>query len=717
LCRGFCKNGCISLHRTFLTNYDHIYTARGTDTIKLVVTADNGCIDTSQKTVHINRPMGSFTSDKTSGCLPEMSVNFTNTSTDTTIVRWVWNFGDNTADSTSSVNVTHLFSSDIQKTFYPSLTVYDAWSCSSSYAIPTQLTGIKSDFQADDNAICLGQEITFSPTDASLKDLSWDFGDGIISVTSGIHTYAKQGQFSVSMAATKGGCRDTITKLNYITVEKADANFTASDTVLNCYPKAITFIHNNSINSPAVDYLWTFGTQTLVDRSSSSVSYTFTRPGKYKAQLTARTLNSCVVTRSKIITVNGPDAAITFTPQKICYDQYVSFKLDSLKNVSQWKWLFGDGSTSTANPVRHKYTSRGKIVPSVQLISGTCTAIRILDTLSVSKVQSLFKSSDSTYSYCLGTKVNLLNNSKYSSSWNWTVDNVQTSTAFNLSNVQFSKTGDHYVRLIARETGGCADTLTKKFTINPVPAFSISGDSIICFGEKSVTLAVIKNTGDKIRWTPTAGLNDPTAFTVTARPAVSTIYSAIVTNASGCSSTRQKTIMVNQPFNLRRSPLSDTSIFIGQKIQLMVSTSESNVRYEWTPRDNISCISCNNPWVFPTKTTSYSVEATNSCFDITEKFIVEVISNFYLEAPSAFTPNGDSNNDVFKFETKNITNFELRIFNRWGEIVFSTNDISQGWDGDVNGHPQNADTYKYSVKAETIHGYSFIKSGEFLLLR
>jgi gliding motility-associated-like protein len=111
------------------------------------------------------------------------------------------------------------------------------------------------------------------------------------------------------------------------------------------------------------------------------------------------------------------------------------------------------------------------------------------------------------------------------------------------------------------------------------------------------------------------------------------------------------------------------------------------------------------------------VELKDGCFDVIEKFNIEVISDFYLEAPSAFSPNGDSYNDLFRFEAKNITNFELKIFNRWGEIVFSTNDINHGWDGNVNGHAQNIDTYKYLVKAETIHGYKFEKSGEFLLLK
>ena len=388
-----------------------------------------------------------------------------------------------------------------------------------------------------------------------------------------------------------------------------------------------------------------------------------------------------------------------------------------MENESTWKWFFQDGTTSTANPVTHRYTSRGKIVPSVQLIGPACTAIRVLDTLSISKIQAIFKSSDSLYIYCYGTKVDLLNSSRDANLWNWLVDNVKVSNGYNLNNVMFSKPGLHYITLIAREAGGCSDTLTKEFTINPAPVVSITGDSVICSGQNSLTLSVATNQGDKIRWTPSTGLNDTEAFSVTASPEVTTKYTAKVTDAFGCSGSAEKTIHVNKPFDLSRSPLNDTSIFNGQRIQLSISTSGGNVTYEWSPDDNISCIHCSDPWVFPSESTTYSVTVSDGCSKITENFNIEVVGDFYLEAPSAFTPNGDSKNDVFRFESKNILEFDLKIFNRWGDIVFSTGDVNQGWDGNVNGHPQNIDTYKYNVKAKSIHGYEFTKNGEFLLLR
>jgi gliding motility-associated-like protein len=702
--------------RSFVTGYDHIYTSKGIDTVKLIVTADNGCTDTTSKGIKVFSPSGSFTVDKTLGCVPEMNVNFKNTSTDTTIIVWVWNFGDKSSDSTNTPNILHKFSSEDHKTFYPTLTVYDAHQCYSSSSVPVELLLTDGNFQADDKAVCAGQTVTFTPADKSLTTLLWDYGDG----TSGIknsHTYENAGIFTVSLTGSKAGCSKTVTKSDYIIAEKANAAFIASDTILYCYPDTISFTHNNSVGSPAVDYLWTFGTQSLTDQSSNNVKYTFTRPGKYSASLIARTLNGCTAKSSKNIIISGPRAVVSFSPDKICYNEPVTFKIDSLKDVSQWKLLFGDGATSTQNPVTHYYTSRGKIVPAIQLSNTNCNAILTLDTLSVSKVQALFNSIDSSLYVCFGNKLNLLNNSKGSNSWGWAIDNVPKSTSFNFNDIVFAKTGDYDIRLIARETGGCTDTLTKKYSVVEKPAFSITGDSIVCYGKSSVALGVSKSPGWTIKWTPPAGINDPTSFSVTASPSASMTYTALVKDAYGCTSARNKRIMVNQPFDLTRTPPDDTTINIGDKVQLKVSTSAENVTYNWSPGKNISCTSCNDPWVSPVTTTTYSVQTKNSCFNFIENFLVEVITDFYLEAPSAFTPNGDSNNDLFLFEEKNIKDFELRIFNRWGEKVFSTNDINEGWDGNVTGHPQNIDTYKYSVKAETIHGYKFEKSGEFLLIR
>jgi gliding motility-associated-like protein len=701
--------------RTFSTTWNHIYNSKGTFTLSLLTKADNGCIDSAKKIVHVYKPSGTFTTDKKSGCLPSLNVNFTNTSTDTTIVSWVWNFADGITDSTQSKKVSHTYITNAQQTYNSALTVYDAYQCYSNYSIPITLIGINGDFQADDNAICAGQKVTFMPIGKCLDSLKWDFGDGNSSVTSE-HIYNNRGSYSVSLIASKSGCRDTITKTNYISVEKADATFSISDSVFNCYPDTLYFVHTNKNGSPVIDRIWTFNSRELTDKSDS-VKYIYSRPGTYTTKLDVKTLNGCQASNSKSIKITGPIAYISFSPKTICYEDYVKFQIDSSSNISSWKWLFGDGNSSLNNPVSHQYTSRGNIIPSILLINKDCSVTQTLDTLHISKIKADFTSTNDTSKICSGTKLDFTNHSTYSDQWTWKVNNVIRTNDFHYNDVIFSQSGENNVTLIAMDSNNCTDTMIRKYTVVSNPVFSITGDSIMCYGQESIDLSVNKETGWTIKWTPATGLSSSSSFTTTARPTNKITYTAKVSDSYGCSSTKQKTIVINQPFNYSRIPVGDTTIYIGQTIPLTLLTDLTDLKYSWSPYYNISCINCSNPNVSPTKDVTYQVEIKNGCIDFVESFNIKVILDFYLEAPSAFTPNGDTYNDIFKFETKDIKNFELKIFDRWGKMVFSTNDILQGWDGKVNGYMQNIDTYIYYVKAESIYGYKFEKKGSFLLLK
>ena len=70
--------------------------------------------------------------------------------------------------------------------------------------------------------------------------------------------------------------------------------------------------------------------------------------------------------------------------------------------------------------------------------------------------------------------------------------------------------------------------------------------------------------------------------------------------------------------------------------------------------------------------------------------------NLYI--PNSFTPNNDGNNDVF-LPTINIdSNYNFKIFNRWGELIFETTDVQEGWDGSsTDGTPLKADVYVYRI--------------------
>lgn len=86
--------------------------------------------------------------------------------------------------------------------------------------------------------------------------------------------------------------------------------------------------------------------------------------------------------------------------------------------------------------------------------------------------------------------------------------------------------------------------------------------------------------------------------------------------------------------------------------------------------------------------------------------------------PSAFTPNGDGRNDVIRPVLVGIKQLNFfRVYNRWGQMVFSTSQGSKGWDGTVGGNKQSSDNFVYMVQAVDYTGKVIVKRGNFVLVR
>jgi gliding motility-associated-like protein len=88
-----------------------------------------------------------------------------------------------------------------------------------------------------------------------------------------------------------------------------------------------------------------------------------------------------------------------------------------------------------------------------------------------------------------------------------------------------------------------------------------------------------------------------------------------------------------------------------------------------------------------------------------------------LYAPNVFTLNNDGLNDVFYVRGIFVAQFTLKIFNRWGQKVFESNDINKGWDGTLNGEPCTSDVFVYMAEAIGKHGERIAISGNVTLLR
>ena len=144
-------------------------------------------------------------------------------------------------------------------------------------------------------------------------------------------------------------------------------------------------------------------------------------------------------------------------------------------------------------------------------------------------------------------------------------------------------------------------------------------------------------------------------------------------------------------------------------------------QYTWMPAFNLNNPNIPNPIFRGSRNTEYIlqiVDPLTGC-KIMDTYKLDVSNDVVVAVPKAFTPNHDHLNDFLKIEfgagVKTLKSFT--IFNRFGKIVFQTNDINKGWDGTLNGYEQEMDAYSYLIDYVTYKDIAMRKTGSFILMR
>ena len=182
------------------------------------------------------------------------------------------------------------------------------------------------------------------------------------------------------------------------------------------------------------------------------------------------------------------------------------------------------------------------------------------------------------------------------------------------------------------------------------------------------------------------------------------LYTIVAKDSLGCEKEfmgeikTEKTLTVQMPTSL--SFELGEEIILSPSISYGENTSQSDIKgYEWNPKYSLSCTDCINPKYIATKSENYSLEVSygNSCKAIASGFL-EVSKAEDLFIPNSFSPNGDDKNDVWQVYGKNIMACDIQVYNRVGEIVYSSTDILKGWDGTYLGQKETTNSYKYQIK-------------------
>ena len=163
-------------------------------------------------------------------------------------------------------------------------------------------------------------------------------------------------------------------------------------------------------------------------------------------------------------------------------------------------------------------------------------------------------------------------------------------------------------------------------------------------------------------------------------------------------------------------------IRLGESTELRAIATDPNAKFVWRNEEEVFCDGCPEVTVSPEETTEYEVEAItrDGCNDRAELTIVveDQCAFGQLEIPNLMTPNADGANDEFEIRYEGLKEVSsLKIFNRWGEIIYETDDIDAFWDGTHRGKPVNPGVFVYYIEGRCLDDEPFVEQGNVTVIR
>ena len=379
-------------------------------------------------------------------------------------------------------------------------------------------------------------------------------------------------------------------------------------------------------------------------------------------------------------------------------------------------WNFGDGSTSTdINPV-HIYLVPGTYTITLYITNTKCFDSSKQSVTLNNLISAGFTAVPDSF-LCQGTPVTFTNTSSgISLSYNWYFGDGNTINTTNATHV-YPNSGTYNVMLVVTNYVPCNDTVIKTLAVDSMSAISIQvSDSVLCAGHDVTFTGLYSDIGNTgLIWTFSDGgivkNTNPVMRSFNAAGVFTVSVEAFYRACPDTGASRQVVVFAYPEINLG----PDTNICIGSSaITLADNINAGNPAASWLWNNDAtaSSILVSAPGVYYATVKVDGCEATDS---------VTVTNGCYLDIPNAFTPNGDGVNDFFLPRPtlgKGLATFTMNIYNRWGELIFQTNNVEgRGWDGRFNDIMQPEGVFIYVIDATFIDGEKEHHQGNVTLLK
>ncbi len=714
------------------------YATAGTYTVKLVAYIPFGgaCSDTDQVVINVvGSPVASFTMNPNQSCVP-LTVNWTNTSIPPTTA-WFWDFGNLSTSTSQNPPATTYTASGVYTVM---LVVTNPAGCQGQVTHTVQVDALPTGSFVSD-VVCVGGTTSFTNLTTNGTNYIWNFGDATPNsfAVNPVHTFSAAGVYTVTLFSFNAFCSNTYTN-TVLVASNATANFAFTPTA-GCAPLLVTFT-NTSVG--AVSYQWDFGdaspTTTVITPTHAYVSPTVTNQ-TYTISLIAQNASGCGTTMTKTVTLfANPLPGFTFSPKGACTPFNVTFTNTSSGGTT-YKWDLNYSITATSTNASQTYTNAPGSGPQsipVKLIvtnAGGCKD-------SITDFVTVFAQPQSGFivdsAVCHPKALTFTNTSTGATTYSWNFGSSSSST-LSIPVTTFTNPGStaqtSITTLNAINLTGCVHSSTFATVIYPKPnivytALPDSGCSPLKVNFPAVNGFTVYNwnLGNSNTATTSSASTKYINFGTTVKTITTTL---MATDIHGCADTASKNIKVFPAPTASYISTGSNTLSLPNATINYTNMSVGATSYTWNFGDLTTSNTIDATHIFTTEST-YSVFliASNSqgCKDTFSlgKILVKDESQFQM--PNAFTPNqngspgttfdpNDLSNDIFHANMKGVLAMKFTVYSRWGEVMFATEDPTQGWDGYYKGKLCNQDIYVWKIHVELFDGTVIDKTGDVTLIR
>jgi gliding motility-associated-like protein len=553
-------------------------------------------------------------------------------------------------------------------------------------------------------------------TASNITSYSWDFGvpgitTDVSTAATPTYTYPAAGTYTLKLkVGNASGCVDSATA-----TVKVYPGFTPAFTFTgSCYQAPFQFTDATVAQYGTVNsWSWNFGDNNSA--TTQNPANTYASAGTYTVTLAVSSSVGCTGNVSHTITASDkPDLTLPFTDTLICTID----TLPLIANVTgtgitySWSPNYNIQNANTANPL---VWPKDTTVYTITVTQNACVATGSItvNTLDYITVQL---PADTTVCKTDSFKLNPVS---YALQYVWSPGTGLSSTTVKYP---MAYADNDITYTVTANLGKCQDQTAMRVKVVPYPKVYAGTDTTICYGSQAQLNATM--VAANFTWAPVSTLTNSNTLTPIAHPTTSTSYVITVTDVLGCPKPVSDTVSVFVIPKIIVFAGNDTAVVVGQPLQLQaIANNGITFNYTWNPASWLSDPAIYNPIAtFPSSVDSITYVVTaatdEGCYG-TDAMTVKVFkTNADIFMPNAFSPNGDGKNDLFKPVLVGISRLSVfSIYNRWGQMVYTTSQNGKGWDGTIHGTKQDSGTYVYMVSGIDYQGKVVTKKGAFTLVR